>query len=253
MLRKCPQCGGINVRRSVIRAPEERAQHTLLSPYRCRDCHERFWVVSRNAYFLAIIVGVALVVGALAGSFGTPARQTRAPEQADVHAARLDDVAKLAGKGDPEAEYELAMMYMNGSGVAKKESEARKWLELSAGQGNGAAQYELGAALLDGRGGIQDYQAAIRWITLAAEGGYGKAQFALGIMYRSGTGTPADDVKAYTWLNLAAAQDIDGAATIRDAVRTRLSPAEVEVAQSEARRLSPSGPRAPDTGTAPQR
>jgi uncharacterized protein len=249
MLRKCPQCGGGNVRRSVIHAPEERAQHTLLSPYRCRDCHERFWVVSRNAYFLAIIVGVALVMGALAGSMGVREKQTRIKEQADTHAGRFDAVAKLAGKGDPAAEYELAMMYMNGSGVAKKESEARKWLERSAGHGNSAAQYELGVALLDGRGGIQDYRGAMRWITLAAEGGYGKAQFALGIMYRSGTGTPVDDVRAYTWLNLAAAQDVDGAATVRDAVRTRLSPAEVELAQSEARRLSVFGSRAPDTDT----
>jgi uncharacterized protein len=249
MLRKCPQCGGVNVRRSVIRAPEERAQHTLLSPYRCRDCHERFWVVSRNAYYLAIIVGAALVVGALSGSIGMRERPARVAEQADPHAGRFDDVAKLAGKGDPAAEYDLAMMYMNGSGVPKKESEARKWLERSAEHGNSAAQYELGAALLDGRGGIQDYRAALKWITLAAEGGYGKAQFALGIMYRSGTGTPADDVKAYIWLNLAAAQEVDGAATIRDGVRTRLSGDQIELAQSEARRLSALVPRAPDTDT----
>ena len=238
------------MRRSSIRAPEETAQHTLLSPYRCRDCRERFWVISRNAYYLATIVGVALVVGALAGSIGiAPEKHASVPEQAAQHAVRLADLAKLADKGDSAAEYELAMMYMNGSGGPKNETEARKWLELSAGHGNPAAQYELGLALRDGRGAIQDFGGAMRWFNLAAEAGYGRAQFALGIMYRLGTGTPIDDVKAYTWLNLAAAQGVDGAAAGRDAVRTRLSPAEIDLAQSEARRLSVPRRGARDTGT----
>jgi len=246
MKRKCPQCGGLNVRRSSIRAPEVTAQHTFHSPYRCRDCNERFWVVSRNAYYLATIVGVALVVGALAGSIGVSSeKRASAPEQAAQQAERFADLAKLADKGDPAAEYELAMMYMYGSGVAKKETEARKWLERSAGHGNTAAQYELGLALRDGRGAIQDFPGATRWITLAAEAGYGRAQFALGVMYRMGTGTPVDDVKAYTWLNLAAAQGVDGAAAVREAVRARLSPAEIELAQSEARRLNVLRPGAP--------
>jgi TPR repeat protein len=249
MQRKCPQCGGLNVRRSSIRAPEESAQHTFLSPYRCRDCRERFWVVSRNAYYLATIVGVALVVGALAGHVAlTPDKRASAPEQTAQYAERFTDLAKLADKSDPAAEYELAMMYMNASGVPKNEIEARKWLERSAGHGNAAAQYELGLALRDGRGAIQDFPGAMKWINLAAEAGYGRAQFALGVMYRLGTGTPVDEVKAYTWLNLAAAQGVDGAAAVRDAARTKLSPAEIALAQSEARRLSVQRPGAPDTG-----
>jgi len=250
MQRTCPECGGLNVRRSSIHAREELAQHTLLSPYRCRDCRERFWVVSRNAYYLAAIVGVALVVGALAGSIGfTPEKRASVPDQTAQHAGRFTDLAKLADKGDPAAEYELAMAYMNGSGVPKNETVARKWLERSAGHGNTAAQYELGLALREGRGAIQDFPGAMKWINLAAEAGYGNAQFALGIMYRLGTGTPIDDVKAYTWLNLAAAQGVDGAAAGRDAVRTRLSPAQIALAQSEARRLSVLRPGAPDAGT----
>lgn len=250
MQRKCPQCGGLNVRRSTVHAPEETAQHTFLSPYRCRDCRERFWVVSRNAYYLAIIVGVSLIVGALAGSIGMmPEKRTGVAEQADSSAKRLTDVLKLAEEGDPAAEYELAMMYMDGSVGPRKETEARKWLERSAAQGNTSAQFELGLALRDGRGGIQDYLAATKWISLAAEAGDGKAQFALGVMYQLGTGIPVNDVKAYTWLNVAAAQGVDGAAVVRDVVRARLSPAEIELAQSEARRLSVSQSRAPDASS----
>jgi hypothetical protein len=250
MQRKCPHCRGLNVRRSSIRAPEATAEHTFLSPYRCRDCGERFWVVSRNAYYLAAFVGVALVVGALAwGIEITPEERASVPKQAAQPAGRFTDLAKLADKGDPAAEYELARMYMAGSGAPKNETEARRWLERSAGHGNTAAQYELGVALRDGRGGIQDYPGAMRWIKLAAEAGFGRAQYALGVMYRLGTGTPVDGVKAYTWLNLAAAQGVDGAAAVRDAVRTNLSPAEIALAQSEARRLSVLRPSAPSTGS----
>ena len=250
MQRKCPHCRGLNVRRSSIRAPEATAEHTFLSPYRCRDCGERFWVVSRNAYYLAAFVGVALVVGALAwGIEITPEERASVPKQAAQHAGRFTDLAKLAVKGEPAAEYELAMMYMYGSGVPKNEIEARKWLERSAEHGNTAAQFEMGLVLRDGRGAIQDYPGAMRWISLAAEAGYGRAQFALGDMYRLGTGTPVDEVKAYTWLNLAAAQGVDGAVAVRDVVRSRLSRAEIDLAQSEARRLNVPRPGAPDART----
>jgi TPR repeat protein len=107
----------------------------------------------------------------------------------------------------------------------------------------------LGLALRDGRGGLQDFAAAMKWINVAAEAGYGKAQFALGLMYRQGIGTHVDDIKAYTWFNLAAAQGVDGAAAARDVVRTRLSPDEINLAQSESRRLSGLQPGAPDKGS----
>jgi uncharacterized protein len=238
------------VRRSSIRAQEETAQHAFLSPYRCHDCRERFWVVSRNTYYLAVIIGVALAVGALVGNMQMPSpKRVSVPQQEAQHAEQVTDLSKLAEKGDPAAEYELAKIYMDDSSVPKNEIDARKWLERAAVHGNTAAQYELGLALRDGRGGLQDFAAAMKWINVAAEGGYGKAQLALGLMYRQGLGTHVDDVKAYTWFNLAAAQGVDGAAAARDVVRTRLSPDEINLAQSESRRLSGLQPGAPDKGS----
>jgi TPR repeat protein len=219
---------------------EVTAQHVLLSPYRCRDCRERFWVASRNAYYLAGIAFVALLlVGALAWTVGsTTANRATVAVPSAPDPERLADLAKLAEKGDSAAEYEIAMMYANGYGAPKNSTEARKWLALSAGHGNAGAQFELGLALRDGRGAIQDYRGALKWITTAAEAGHGEAQFALGVMYRLGTGTPVDNVKAYTWLNLAAAQGVDGASAVRDSVMTHLSQAEIVMAQAEARRMN---------------
>jgi hypothetical protein len=239
MQRKCPYCRKSNVRRSSIRTAELTARHIFLSPYRCRDCQERFWVISRNVYFLAGIIGVALAVGA--GAWGLRSvleGSRREPEHAAPVAQHFSDVAKAAESGDSGAEYEFAGLYSTGSGVAKSDAEARKWLERSALHGNVAAQYELGLSLRDGRGAIQDYARALNWLRMAAESGHPQAQFALGNMYRVGAGIPVDYVKSYVWLNLAAAQGVVEAAIVRDAVLSHLSPAEVVEAQAEARRLS---------------
>ena len=53
MFSKCPACSSFNVRRSTIRPSEALPKPRLRSPYRCRDCGERFWVVSRRANFVA--------------------------------------------------------------------------------------------------------------------------------------------------------------------------------------------------------
>ena len=84
---------------------------------------------------------------------------------------------------------------------------------------------------------------------LAAEAGNGPAQLALGRMYRTGVGIAADNIKAYVWLNVAAAQGVPGAAAARDTVLPRLSPAELQEAQAQARRMS--SLRSTEVGHAP--
>jgi len=239
MQRKCPNCGLTNTRRSSIRAYELTPRHIFLSPYRCRDCRHRFWVVSRNVYYLSAVVGTALVAGGAAWNLRTilDAPHPEPDKQAAPAGAFAATMAR-AQKYDADAEYELSAMYAHGYGVPKSEVEALRWLERAAEHGNVVAQFELGTALREGRGAVQDYERAVKWIRRAAEGGHGPAEFALGLMYRSGTGVAVDNVKAYTWLNLAASRGVQDAAMVRDVVLSRLTPAEVIEAQSEARRLS---------------
>lgn len=63
-LHRCPACGSTNVRRSTIRSRES-GVHALRSPYRCRACSERFWVLSRKARTLTIVGIVAGFAAAL--------------------------------------------------------------------------------------------------------------------------------------------------------------------------------------------
>ena len=248
MQRKCPGCGNFNTRRSSVRAYELTARHIFFSPYRCRDCQHRFWVISRHVYYLAGIIGVALVTGAITWNLRMLLDSPRTvPDIAAQPGGQVAALIKRAEGNDRDAEYEVAVMYAHGYGVAKNETESRKWLERAAKHGNVSAEYDLGIALREGRGAVQDYEGAIKWIQLAAEGGHPQAQFALGSMYRAGTGVPVDNVKAYTWLNLAAAHGVYDAAIVRDAVLSRLSAGEVAEAQAEARRLGEVLPSLPAT------
>ena len=239
MQRTCPSCKSYNARRSTVRTSEITLRHFFLSPYRCRDCRARFWVLSRNFYYFTGIAGAFILLVIL----GWNARAlfdmaSGEGEQSVDTGPRLPDLLKLAEKNDSIAEYELARMYANGYGVPKSLQEEQKWLERAARHGNVQAQYEYGIALRDGHGTVQDYEGARKWMQLAAEGGNASAQLALGLMYRTGLGIPIDNVKAYVWLNVASAQGVPGATAARDTVLPRLSPSELQEAQAEARRLS---------------
>ena len=69
----CPRCGSLDLRRSSFRSREERQDHILRSPYRCEECGERFWFMSRKVrnatiWMLALVIAsgtIALVTAPL--------------------------------------------------------------------------------------------------------------------------------------------------------------------------------------------
>jgi hypothetical protein len=61
MNRRCSHCGSTNVRRSG-RVESEAGAHVFHSPYRCRDCDRRFWVVSRKTIFGAVAGGAMFFI-----------------------------------------------------------------------------------------------------------------------------------------------------------------------------------------------
>ena len=248
MLTRCPNCKSFDVRRSSVRGMEPSTRPRLQSPYRCRECGERFWVVSRRAYYLAGVAGVTIAVGAVAWSVvGAPDEARQKAKPTSLATDGLADAVKLAANNDPVAEYRLAHMYANAIGVDGNKKEALKWLERAAEHGNTEAHYEFGDALREGAGVVQDYERAAKWLELAAAHGNADAQYALGQMYRAGMGLPPDYARAYMWFNLAAAQEVAGAAAQRDAVLRLLTPVQVLEAQAEARRLSHAPTKQPAT------
>lgn len=105
-----------------------------------------------------------------------------------------------------------------------------------AEQGDAKAQFALGTMYRDGRGVAQDYAEALRWWRKAAELGVVDAQYALGNMYAGGSGIAQDAILAYMWYGIAALQTGDEwlhaiAASNRDALATRMTPADIFKAQ----------------------
>ncbi|MBF7728525.1 sel1 repeat family protein [Pseudomonas sp. N040] len=79
-------------------------------------------------------------------------------------------------------------------------------LQPLAEQGNPDAQFNLGLMYFNGTGVPQDDQAALKWFRLAADQGDAFAQFALGNMYFMGRGVETNLVASYALGNLAAAE-----------------------------------------------
>jgi hypothetical protein len=114
-----------------------------------------------------------------------------------------------AEQGNADAQYSLAMKYVNGWGVPKDEKEAVKWLRLAGEQGHDVAQFTVSSMYADGQGVPKDEKEAVKWMRLAAEQGFASAQLSLGAKYYLGTGVPKDNVPAYMWANIAGANGLD--------------------------------------------
>jgi TPR repeat protein len=130
-------------------------------------------------------------------------------------------------------------MYENGEGVAKDYHESEKWYRRAAERGHVYAQVKLGTQYLQGNGVPQDYAEALKWLRLAADQGNPLAQAKLGEMYLDGKGVPQDYVLAHMWFTLAAAKGQQDAASLRDALAKRMTPAQIAEAQKLAREWTP--------------
>ena len=85
---------------------------------------------------------------------------------------------KLAGTGNPEAQYLLAVFYLNGVNGPRDAAQAKGWLEKSAGQGNARAAFSL--ANLFAESDPPDSQAAEHWLARARQLGFSAPTAALG-------------------------------------------------------------------------
>lgn len=108
-----------------------------------------------------------------------------------------------AKKGEAEAQYNLALLYLAGDGVEKDAGTAVKWLKLAAEQGLPKAQYGLGVRYNKGEGVEKDPAQAAKWFRRAACQNLPQAQYSLGIRYVEGKGVPQDYLEAYKWFTIA--------------------------------------------------
>jgi len=90
----------------------------------------------------------------------------------------------LAKEKNPQAEYYLGIMYLNGLGLPLDFEQGAIWLQRSANHGDVMAQFELGKLYVAGQQIEQDYDQGIRWLLSAARQGHAGAQFNFGLLYQ---------------------------------------------------------------------
>lgn len=174
---------------------------------------------------------LAIALGSFTLALGTPAFAdglvdgARAFQQQNYSAA-LKDWRPLAVEGNPVAQNNLGVMYLDGKGVPQNLSEAVRWISLSAAAGSSLGQNNLGGLYRDGKGVARDYNKAFRWFAAGAAQGNSGAQYNLGLMYELGQGVKAEPFHAFMWYSLAAAQgNMPNAAGHRDALYSRMTEA----------------------------
>jgi len=85
---------------------------------------------------------------------------------------RAREMFQYAGTtfGDANAQYDLARMYLNGTGLAKDSVQGARWLFLAADKGHTQAEALLGQLLFNGQEGLPAQRArGLMWLTLARD------------------------------------------------------------------------------------
>jgi TPR repeat protein len=131
-------------------------------------------------------------------------------EQADSKLARIEEqeskfneLKGQAKRGDLEAQYELAMMYLKGRGVEADGKTALRYLQDGADKGDEKSITRLGIVSFKGEVGRPDYKKALQLFNRVSAKSV-LAQYYLGEMYASGSGVKRNYDTAIDWYKKAA-------------------------------------------------
>ena len=112
-----------------------------------------------------------------------------------------------AKEGDPDAQFELARMYLRGSeGVRKNAARSMELMKAAADQGHAEAMGGVGYFYASGTAVPKDDAVALTWFRKGAEAGGAKAQLNLGKMLAEGKGTEKNELEGRKWIKTAADQ-----------------------------------------------
>lgn len=112
-----------------------------------------------------------------------------------------------AKNGHADSQFNLGLMYEQGIGTDKDESQAVTWYRESAVQGNSAAQFNLAVLYENGRGTKVDFAKANKWYRSASVQGDALAIGNLGMLYIRGDGVAENKVAGVALLMMSATMD----------------------------------------------
>ncbi len=129
---------------------------------------------------------------------------------------------QAANRGLPIAQYRLGKLYEDGTGVAKDDTEGRRWTERAANGGNRRAMHNLAMMYAEGNSVPQSYETAAKWFQEAARMGLTNSQYNLAFLYEQGLGVPESLIEAFAWYSIAAKAGDGGAKERADEIGASL-------------------------------
>ncbi|MBN9116275.1 MAG: sel1 repeat family protein [Pandoraea sp.] len=124
--------------------------------------------------------------------------------EAGQQSQALGEFRRAAEQGNRLAQFDYAMMLLNGEGGTPDPSGAVQWLERAANAGMTQAQYVYGKMFDDGYVVGKSIPQANLWYEKAAKQGHVQAQAAIANAYSIGRGVPKDYKTAFGWYEKAA-------------------------------------------------
>jgi TPR repeat protein len=132
---------------------------------------------------------------------------------------------------------------------------ANRYLQ-AAQSGSDDAQFYLAALYSAGVGVPRSDEEAFRWFSRAAAQGHSHAMLILGGLYAIGRGAPKDNIQAYKWAYIVGSASRveefrNGARQLMGLLETKMSPADVNAAKSDAGRWRATPSNQPAQAVAP--
>ena len=115
----------------------------------------------------------------------------------------LTILERLADAGDARAQYEVALMYLQGIGTKVDPLRGGQWMLAAANNGNVTAMVEIGGRFENGVNAEKNLILAFTWYRRAALVGDGIGCYKLAMLYELGSGVPQDLPRAYAWYRMA--------------------------------------------------
>ncbi|MBO7556101.1 MAG: sel1 repeat family protein [Alphaproteobacteria bacterium] len=135
------------------------------------------------------------------------------------------------------AQYMLGMIYYKGFAIAKNDIKAFSYIKKAAEEYD-EAQYQLALMYMNAEGTTKNYKNAVESLIRAGRQGHIKAMILLGDILSEGKNYPKNLVGAYIWYNIASVYTQD-AEEKRDAIEAMLKLENILPAQEEAGKYKP--------------
>jgi TPR repeat protein len=95
--------------------------------------------------------------------------------------------------GDPDAQYNLARLYLDGTGVSRDPRQAARWLGLAANKGQREAQAMLGQLLFTGKDVPRRSARGLMWLTIASGNAGPKERWIIDLYEKAMKNATAED------------------------------------------------------------